>query len=111
MNLLPRKPLGNILLHGVQHDLFRRFPAPGLGKGVQLLPLDLQNRLDVLAAEYKGRVFVVDNQRISITQRQSVLDALAMAAAGMDGQAIHDALMRERLYPRPPPGAGKTAPG
>ena len=51
----------------------------------------------MLAAEYKGRVFVVDNQRISITQRQSVLDALAMAAAGMDGQAIHDALMRERL--------------
>ena len=51
----------------------------------------------MLAAEYKGRVFVVDNQRISITQRQSVLDALAMAAAGMNGQAIHDALMRERL--------------
>ena len=43
----------------------------------------------MLAAEYKGRVFVVDNQRISITQRQSVLDALAMAAAGMDGQAIY----------------------
>lgn len=51
----------------------------------------------MLAAEYKGKVFVVDNQRISITQRQSVRDALEMAAAGMDGQAIHDALMRERL--------------
>lgn len=51
----------------------------------------------MLAAEYKGRVFVVDNQRISITQRQSALDALEMARAGMDGKAIHDALMRDRL--------------
>lgn len=53
----------------------------------------------MLAADdaYKGRVFVVDNQRISITQRQSALDALEMARAGMDGQAIRDVLMRERL--------------
>ncbi len=51
----------------------------------------------MLSAEYKDRVFVVDNQRISITQRQSTLDALAMAEAGMDGKAIHDMLMRERL--------------
>lgn len=48
-------------------------------------------------ADYKGRVFVVDNQRISVTQRQSVLDALEMAREGMDGQAIHDVLMAERL--------------
>ena len=47
--------------------------------------------------QFKGKVFVVDNQRISITQRQSVLDALEMARAGMDGQAIHDVLVRERL--------------
>ena len=51
----------------------------------------------MLANEYKGRVFVTDNQRISITQRQSVLDALEMARDGLDGQAIHDTLMRERL--------------
>ena len=51
----------------------------------------------MLASEYKDRVFVVDNQRISITQRQSALDALEMAKAGMDGKAIHDVLMRERL--------------
>lgn len=51
----------------------------------------------MLAGEYKGRVFVVDNQRISITQRQSALDALEMARSGMDGAAIRDALMRERL--------------
>ena len=36
--------------------------------------------------EYAGKVFVVNNQRISVTQRQSVLDALAMAAAGADGR-------------------------
>ncbi len=51
----------------------------------------------MLSADYKGRVFVVDNQRISITQRQSALDALEMDRAGMDGRAIHDTLMRERL--------------
>lgn len=32
-----------------------------------------------LAAEYNGRVCVVDNKRISITQRESVLDALTLA--------------------------------
>lgn len=48
-------------------------------------------------SDYSGKVFVVDNQRISVTQRQSVLDALEMTQEGMDGQEIHDALMRERL--------------
>lgn len=51
----------------------------------------------MLASDYRGKVFVADNQRISITQRQSVLDALEMAEAGMDGQAILDVLIRERL--------------
>ena len=50
----------------------------------------------MLASDYRGKVFVADNQRISITQRQSVLDALEMAKAGMDGQAILDVLIRER---------------
>ena len=31
------------------------------------------------ADEYDGKVHVVDNQRISVTQRQSVLDAFQMA--------------------------------
>ena len=51
----------------------------------------------MLASDYRGKVFVADNQRISITQRQSVLDALEMSKAGMDGQAILDVLIRERL--------------
>ncbi len=41
-----------------------------------------------LAADYNGRVFVADNRRISPTQRQSVLDALDMAKAGMGAEEI-----------------------
>ena len=33
----------------------------------------------MLALDYDGKVFVVNNQRISVTQRQSVLDAKALA--------------------------------
>ncbi len=51
----------------------------------------------MLANDYEGKVFVVDNQRISVTQRQSVLDALAMAEKGMTGQEIYDVLMKEKL--------------
>ena len=52
-----------------------------------------------LAAEepYAGRVFVIDNQRISITQRQAAMDALEMAGKGMDGPAIAEVLLREKL--------------
>ena len=35
----------------------------------------------MLAQDYDGKVFVVDNQRISVTQRQSVLDAMMLAEA------------------------------
>ncbi|SHI98800.1 DegV family protein [Parasporobacterium paucivorans] len=41
----------------------------------------------MLAGKYEGKVTVVDNRRISITQRQSVLEALAMARKGMS--ALH----------------------
>ena len=47
--------------------------------------------------DYQGRVFVVNNQRISVTQRQSVLDAKEMAANGMDGAAIKEVLERTRF--------------
>ena len=50
-----------------------------------------------LAQDYEGRVHVVDNQRISITQRQSVLDALMLAEQGMSAQEIVDVLLREKL--------------
>ncbi len=51
------------------------------------------NTAQVLAQDYDGKVFVVDNQRISVTQRQSALDALMLAQAGAEGQEIYDKLM------------------
>ena len=51
----------------------------------------------MLAADYRDKVFVVDNQRISITQRQSVLDALELVRCGLDARRIHDVLMAQRL--------------
>ena len=46
----------------------------------------------VLSREYEGKVQVVNNQRISVTQRQSVLDALEMAKAGWDAEKIREKL-------------------
>lgn len=46
----------------------------------------------MLAQDYDGRVQVVDNQRISVTQRQSVLDALELAAAGKTAVEIKEYL-------------------
>ena len=52
-----------------------------------------------LAADepYDGRVHVLDNQRISITLHQAVLDALEMVQKGMEADEIVDVLMREKL--------------
>ncbi len=47
--------------------------------------------------DYEGKVFVVDNQRISVTQRQSVLDAKTMADKGMEAKEIYDILMRDKF--------------
>lgn len=50
-----------------------------------------------LARDYEGKVYVVDNQRISITQQQSVWDAIEMRDKGMSAEEIVDVLMREKL--------------
>lgn len=50
-----------------------------------------------LARDYEGKVYVVDNQRISITQQQSVWDAIEMRNKGMSAEEIVDVLMREKL--------------
>ncbi len=47
--------------------------------------------------EYEGKVFVIDNQRISVTQRQSALDAKAMAEAGYTAEQIKDKLIETKL--------------
>ncbi len=51
----------------------------------------------MLAMEYDGRVVVVDNQRISVTQRQSVLDAMALAQQGKNAEEIADCLMQTKM--------------
>ena len=43
--------------------------------------------------EYEGKVFVVDNQRISVTQRQSAIDAKEMADKGFSAEEIVQKLM------------------
>ena len=50
-----------------------------------------------LAMDYGGRVQVVDNQRISVTQRQSVLDAMALAETGKNAAQIRKKLELEKL--------------
>lgn len=48
-----------------------------------------------LAEDYEGRVQVVDNRRISVTQRASVMDALALAKAGCSAEKIKATLEQE----------------
>lgn len=51
----------------------------------------------MLAQDYEGRVFVVNNQRISVTQRQSVLDALELIRRGMNAVEIKDFLEKDKF--------------
>ncbi len=46
---------------------------------------------------FSGKVFVVNNQRISVTQRQSVLDALSLAEKGMSAKEIKDFLEADKF--------------
>lgn len=51
----------------------------------------------MLAEDYEGKVYVVNNQRISVTQRQSVLDALRLVEAGKSAKEIKDILEEDRF--------------
>lgn len=51
----------------------------------------------MLADDYEGKVYVVDNQRISVTQKQSVLDAKAMADKGYQAAQIKEILERDKM--------------
>lgn len=51
----------------------------------------------MLAEDFGGKVQVVDNQRISVTQKQSVLDAIAMAEKGMDAVQIKEYLLKTKF--------------
>ena len=51
-----------------------------------------------IAREYKGKVYVVDNQRISVTQEQSVYDAMYLRDKGMCAEEIKNILEKEKLH-------------
>lgn len=48
-------------------------------------------------SEFKDKVYVIDNQRISITMRQSVLDALKMTKEGKTAEEIRDYLLATKM--------------
>lgn len=50
-----------------------------------------------LARDYDGKVQVVDNQRISVTMQQAVMDAKHLAAAGKSAAQIKEILEKEAL--------------
>ncbi len=52
---------------------------------------------ELLSRDYNGRVEVVDNQRISVTQYQSVLDALKLAGEGKSAAEIKSALLANKF--------------
>ena len=51
----------------------------------------------MLADDYDGRVQVVNNQRISVTQKLAVFDAVNMVKAGMSAAQIKEKLTEEKL--------------
>ena len=51
----------------------------------------------MLAEDFDGRVQVVNNQRISVTMRQSVLDAIALAGQGRTAVEIREILERDKM--------------
>lgn len=50
-----------------------------------------------LSQEYEGKVYVVDNQRISVTQKQSVEDAMVLRDTGKSAAEIKEILEAEKL--------------
>jgi len=48
-------------------------------------------------SKFEGKVFVVNNQRISVTQRQSVLDAMELAKNGYSGAQIKEFLENDKF--------------
>ena len=94
-------------------DIVTSQPAPGdlmdmwdkaLEKNDQIIYIPMSSGLSgscqnarMLANEYNRRVYVVNNQRISVTQKRSVQDALALAKNGYDAARIREILERERF--------------
>ena len=52
---------------------------------------------NIMAQEYDGKVEIVNNQRISVTQKQSVLDAVKLAESGKTAAEIREILEKEKF--------------
>ena len=52
----------------------------------------------MLSSEYDGKVQVVNNQRISVTQRASCIDALKLAAKGWNAKQIREKLEEVKFH-------------
>ena len=52
----------------------------------------------IFAQDYDGKVCVIDNQRISVTLRQSVLDAIEMTQKGYSAQQIKEKLEEVKFH-------------
>lgn len=51
----------------------------------------------MLSSDYEGKILVVDNKRISVTFRQSILDALYLIEKGLSAKEIQEILEKEAL--------------
>ncbi len=51
----------------------------------------------MLSEDFNGKVQVVNNQRISVTQRQSCLDAKLLASRGMNAKQIREFLEKDKF--------------
>ncbi len=47
-----------------------------------------QKNSEMFAGDYDGKIMIADNHRISVTQRQAVMDAVMLAEAGYDAKGI-----------------------
>lgn len=63
---------------------------------------DTAYQLTQTQEKYKGKVFAIDNHRVSVTQKQSLIDALNMVKDGMSGKEIAKRLtdtgMKSSIY-------------
>ena len=57
-----------------------------------------ESALRLAESDYKGKVYVVDNKRISVTQKASVFQALELAKEGLSGEEIHNKLMETSMH-------------
>lgn len=74
-----------------EHDKIIYIPmSSGLSQSCRNLTLCAES-------DFKDRVYVIDNQRISITMRQSVIDAVNMVKDGKTAEEIHDFLTDTKM--------------